>query len=65
MPDVTISFTDAQWTRIVAASAYIKGADVLDSPGNVTADYLAASWKESLSTKVKQYEQEQASVDDF
>ena len=25
MPDITVSFTDAQWTRIVAASTY--GAD--------------------------------------
>jgi len=24
MPDVTVSFTDAQWSRIVAASSWIK-----------------------------------------
>ena len=27
MPDVTISFTDAQWTRIVAASSRIKNPE--------------------------------------
>ena len=65
MPDVTVSFTDAQWARVVAASAYVKGGDVIHSPGDVTADYLATSWKEILSQKVKEYERQQASIDDF
>ena len=65
MPDVTVSFTDAQWARIVAASVYVKGGDVINSPGDVTGDYLATSWKEILSQKVKEYERQQASIDDF
>ena len=65
MPDVTVSFTDAQWARIVAASVYVKGGDIINSPGDVTGDYLATSWKEILSQKVKEYERQQASIDDF
>ena len=65
MPDITVSFTDAQWTRIVAASAFVKAGDVIDHPGDITTDYLATSWKEILSQKVKEYERQQASIDDF
>ena len=36
MPDVTISFTDAQWTRVVAATPYIK---MKGETGDVDADY--------------------------
>lgn len=65
MPDITVSFTDAQWTRIVAATSHIKGPSIIDNPGNVTADYFSTSWKETVSDKVKEYEKNQASVDDF
>ena len=37
MPDITISLTDAQWTRVVAASTYIAGID----GSTVTTDYLS------------------------
>ena len=63
MPDVTVSFTDAQWTRIVAASSWIKNGP--GESGDVDADYLAAKWKSQLSEDVKGYEKDQASVDDF
>jgi len=61
MPDVTVSFTDAQWTRIVAASSAIL------FPANQTVDAakLAAKWKTEITNAVKAYEQAQASVDDF
>ena len=62
MPDVTIPFTDAQWTRIVAASSYIKRTD---DPGDVDAAYLIALWKAQITDWVKEYERQQASVDDF
>ena len=63
MPDVTVSFTDAQWARIVAASSNIK--DNLDDTGDVDASYLAAKWKKDISRLVQMYERQQASVDDF
>ena len=61
MPDVTITFTDAQWTRVVAASSYIKQ---LDENGDVDASYLATRLKELVSDWVKGHE-EKASVNDF
>ena len=61
MPDVTISFTDAQWTRIVAASSYIKS---IEETGDVDATYLSTKLKDLVADWVKGHE-EQASVDDF
>ena len=63
MPDITISFTDAQWARIVAASASIKG--VHDGGGDVDAAYLAAKWKSDATSDVITYEKSQLSTDDF
>ena len=61
MPDVTVSFTDAQWARIVAASSYIiKSAD-----GTVDATKLAAKWKAQETNNVQAYERSKATVDDF
>ena len=62
MPNVTVPFTDAQWTRVVAASTYIKR---IDEPGDVDEAYLIALWKEQISGWVKAHEQAQASIDDF
>ena len=68
MPDVTISFTDAQWTRVVAASSRIK---TLDETGDVDAAYLAALLKARIQKLVVLYEQAaartsaDASLDDF
>ena len=61
MSDVTISFTDAQWTRIVAASKQIKA---FDESGDVDESYLAAKLKDRVSDWVKAHE-EKASVTDF
>ena len=61
MPDLTISFTDAQWTRIVAASSYIK---TLDETGDIDTTYLSTKIKDLVADWVKGYE-EQASVNDF
>ena len=61
MPDVTVSFTDAQWTRIVAASSYILRPD----EGTVDATKLAAKWKTQVAKHVKAYEESQLSTDEF
>ena len=61
MPDVTISFTDAQWTRVVAASSMIKA---IDEAGDVDASYLSTKLKDLVSDWVKAHE-EKASVSDF
>ena len=57
MPDVTVTFTDAQWTRIVAASSSIKRAD---ESGDVDAAYLAALWKDAVSSWVTAHESVQS-----
>ena len=56
MPDVTVSFTDAQWARVVAASEYIKGKenDVV-----IDAAYLATKWKKKIETAVIEAESKQ------
>ena len=61
MPDVTITFTDAQWTRIVAASSSIKR---IDESGDVDAAYLAALWKNVAGDWVTAHESIQT-TDDF
>ena len=61
MPDVTVSFTDAQWARIVAASSYI----INPADGTVDATKLAAKWKALETDNVKAYERSKATVDDF
>ena len=59
MPDVTISFTDAQWARVVAASSRIKA---LHETGDVDAAYLAAILKTRIQKLVVLYEKEAARV---
>jgi hypothetical protein len=61
MPDVTVSFTDAQWERILAASSFI----ISDDEGTVDATKLAAKWKALETDNVKAYERAQASIDEF
>lgn len=63
MPDITVSFTDAQWTRIVAASSRIKNSP--GESGDVDAAYLISKWKSQISEEVKEYERQQASISDF
>ena len=63
---ITVTFTEAQWARIVAASNYVKGSWELGPfTTTIDADYLSTHWKNEISTIVKNYEQSQASVDDF
>ena len=59
MPDITVSFTDAQWARVVAASSRIIFS------GTVDVDKLAAKWKTEVTNAVKSYEHENASVSEF
>jgi len=61
MPDVTVSFTDAQWERIVAASESVIGI----SQGTVDAAKLADLFKDLTTSWVKEYERRNASLDDF
>mgnify|MGYP003115694615 CR=1 FL=1 len=61
MPDVTVSFTDAQWTRLVAATTFI----IRQDEGTVDADKLAAKWKAQVTDHVKAYEESLLSADDF
>jgi len=61
MPDITVSFTDAQWTRIVAASSFIIRSD----EGIVDATKLAAKWKALETDNVKAYEESILSTDAF
>jgi len=61
MPDVTVSFTDAQWTRVVAASSYILRID----EGSVDATKLAAKWKAQVTDYVKSYEESLLAADEF
>ena len=63
MPDVTVSFTDAQWTRIIAASSYIKSGPGLS--GDVDATFLATKFKDQISAEVKEYERREANISDF
>jgi|TARA_R110000851_G_scaffold1779_4_gene6972 hypothetical protein len=57
MPDVTVSFTDAQWARVVAASSRIKA---LHETGDVDATYLAAMLKTRIQKFVLLYEKDTA-----
>ncbi len=59
---ITVTFTEAQWTRIVAASAHIKG---VGETGDIDANYLSTRWKKQISDYVQDYEKSQASVDNF
>ena len=60
MPDITVSLTDAQWARVVAASTYIKGTS-----GDITTDELAVILKTKVEVLVKHHEIQQLSVADF
>ena len=59
MPDVTVSFTDAQWTRIVAATSYIKR---IDEAGDIDAAYLKEKWEKQVERWVVDYEKSQGTV---
>ena len=61
MPDITVSFTDAQWARVVAASENVLGI----GQGTVDAAKLADLFKDLTTSWVKEYERRAASLDDF
>ena len=59
MQDITVSFTDAQWARIVAASPYFKHAD---DPGDVDVAFFVDKWSKQMQAWVKEHEKQTASV---
>jgi|TARA_R110000744_G_C19279286_1_gene553421 hypothetical protein len=61
MPDITVSFTDAQWARIVAASSHVLRID----EGTVDETKLAANWKAQVTDHVKSYEESLLAAEDF
>ena len=63
MPDITVSFTDAQWTRIVAASSAIRMGTL--TSGDVDAAYFIKIWKDEVAHQVKQYEESRVTADEF
>ena len=63
MPDVTVSFTDAQWTRMQAAVGNILGIGAQSS--DLTTNELSTRWKNDIISAVKGYEQENARLSDF
>ena len=63
MPDITISFTDAQWARVIAASTYIKGLD--EDGDGVDATYFSTKWKKKVENWVKGYEKSLQTIDDW
>ena len=63
MPDLTISFTDAQWARVVAATTTIKAPPAANVP--VDADYLEDRFKNLVIKWVKEHERRNATLDDF
>ena len=58
MPDVTVTFTDAQWARVVAATPDIKK---FGEAGDVDEAYLAARWQKQVEKWVESYEKAQGS----
>jgi hypothetical protein len=59
MPDLTVSLTDAQWTRVVAASGAFKNT------GEVTEAEVTAILKKRLAATVSDYELQHATPTDF
>ena len=63
---ITITFTEAQWARIVAASNYVKGGwEIGPFTTTIDADYLSNKWKNEISSRVKEYEVSLNTADDF
>ena len=62
MPDVTVTFTDAQWARVVAATPDIKK---FGEGGDVDEAYLAARWQKQVEKWVESYEKRITSIDSW
>ena len=63
---ITVTFTEAQWNRIIAASGHIKGGwSVAPSESTIDADFIADYWKDGISAMVKTHELSLKTTDDF
>jgi len=60
MPDITVSLTDAQWVRVVAASTYIKGTS-----GDITTAELATILQKKVKGLVQGHELQQVTPTAF
>jgi|TARA_R100000152_G_C6557097_1_gene29365 hypothetical protein len=64
MPDITLSFTDAQWARMEAAGVAVTGIGTV-SEDNTLESLLVARLKKIIEQSVIAYERENASLDSF
>ena len=64
MPDITLSFTDAQWTRMQAAGIAVTGIGTVTEE-NTFESLVAARLKKIIEQSVLGYEKENASTDSF
>ena len=64
MPDITLSFTDAQWTRMQAAGIHLTGMGTV-SEDNTLESLLAARLNKIIRQSVQNYERDNVSTDSF
>tara|TARA_E500000318_G_C3511611_1_gene192553 strand:- start:626 stop:820 length:195 start_codon:yes stop_codon:yes gene_type:complete len=64
MPDITLSFTDAQWARMEAAGIHLTGIGTV-SETNTFESLLKANLNRLIKKKVESFERANASVDSF
>jgi len=64
MPDITLSFTDAQWTRMQAAGIAVTGIGTVTEEDTFES-LVAARLKKIIEQSVLGYEKENASTDSF
>ncbi len=64
MPDITLSFTDAQWARMEAAGIHLTGIGTV-TEDNTFESLLKANLNRIIKKKVESFERANASVDSF
>tara|TARA_R100000988_G_scaffold101050_1_gene73160 strand:+ start:313 stop:507 length:195 start_codon:yes stop_codon:yes gene_type:complete len=64
MPDITLSFTDAQWARMEAAGINLTGIGTV-TEDNTFESLLTANLNRIIKKKVESFEKASASVDSF
>ena len=64
MPDITLSFTDAQWARMEAAGINLTGIGTV-TEDNTFESLLTANLNRIIKKKVESFERASASVDSF
>ena len=64
MPDITLSFTDAQWARMEAAGIALTGIGTV-SEENTLESLLAARFMKIVKQSVEAYERDNTSTDSF